>query len=82
MAQTDKIILSDGSVFVDQTDYARLNAMTDDEVLAAARSDPDAQPLTDAQIQRMRRVADLTGRTLQEKLKYLANENKRLVSVR
>jgi putative transcriptional regulator len=37
-------------------DWARLDAMTDEEVLAAARSDPDAQPLTDAQLKRMRRV--------------------------
>ena len=30
--------------------------MTDDEVLAAALSDPDAQPSTDAQLANMRRV--------------------------
>jgi len=40
----------------DKTDWARLDAMTDDEVMAAARSDPDAQPLTPAQLARMRRV--------------------------
>ena len=28
-----------------ETDWARVNAMTDEEVLAAALSDPDAQPL-------------------------------------
>ena len=28
------------------TDWARLDAMTDEEVVAAALSDPDAQPLT------------------------------------
>jgi len=39
-----------------KTDWARLDAMTDEEVLAAARSDPDAQPLTEAQLKRMRRV--------------------------
>jgi putative transcriptional regulator len=38
------------------TDWARLNAMTDDEVTAAALSDPDAQPLTRQQLARMRRV--------------------------
>lgn len=31
--------------------------MTEDEVMAAALSDPDAQPLTDAQLARMRRIA-------------------------
>lgn len=30
--------------------------MTDDEVMAAARSDPDAQPLTAEQLAEMRRV--------------------------
>jgi putative transcriptional regulator len=40
-----------------KTDWARLRAMTDDEVTAAALSDPDAQPLTPEQLARMRRVA-------------------------
>ncbi len=37
-------------------DWSRLDAMTDKEKLAAAHSDPDAQPLTEAQLKRMRRV--------------------------
>ena len=37
-------------------DWAALDAMTEDEVMAAALADPDAQPLTDAQLARMRRV--------------------------
>jgi putative transcriptional regulator len=40
----------------DKTDWARLDAMTDEEVEAAARSDPDAQPLTEAELKRMRRI--------------------------
>jgi putative transcriptional regulator len=40
-----------------KTDWARLDAMTDEEVLAAARSDPDAQPLTPEQLAKMRRVS-------------------------
>jgi putative transcriptional regulator len=39
-----------------KTDWARIEAMTEEELLAAARSDPDAQPLTEAQLKRMRRV--------------------------
>jgi len=39
------------------TDWARLDAMSDEEVLAAARSDPDAQPLTSEQLAKMRRVS-------------------------
>ena len=30
----------------DKTDWERVKAMTDEEVIAAALSDPDAQPLT------------------------------------
>jgi putative transcriptional regulator len=39
------------------TDGARLDAMTDEEIVAAALSDPDAQPLTPEQLARMRRVS-------------------------
>ncbi len=37
-------------------DWSRFNAMTDDEVMKAALSDPDAQPLTPADTKRMKRV--------------------------
>jgi putative transcriptional regulator len=40
-----------------KTDWARVRAMTDEEVTAAARSDPDAQPLTPEQLAKMRRVS-------------------------
>src|ERR1700730_4280710 len=40
----------------DKTDWAWINAMTDEEVVARARSDPDAQPLTSEHLARMRRV--------------------------
>jgi putative transcriptional regulator len=40
-----------------KSDWARLDIMTDEEVLAAARSDPDAQPLTPEQLAKMRRVS-------------------------
>ena len=40
-----------------KTDWDRLDSMTDEEVLAAARSDPDAQPLTPEQLAKMRRVS-------------------------
>jgi putative transcriptional regulator len=39
------------------TDWSRLDALSDEEVMAAARSDPDAQPLTSEQLARMRRVS-------------------------
>ena len=40
----------------DKTNWARIDAMTDEEVVAAALSDPDAQPLTPEQWA-MRRVS-------------------------
>jgi putative transcriptional regulator len=39
------------------TDWERLGKMTDEDVIAAARSDPDAQPLTKEEIARFRRVS-------------------------
>jgi putative transcriptional regulator len=41
----------------DKTNWARIDAMTDDEAVAAALSDPDAQPLTPEQLAKMRRVS-------------------------
>jgi len=38
---------------IPEPDYARLDAMTDEELTANALSDPDAQPLTDEQFDRM-----------------------------
>ena len=40
-----------------KTDWARLDAMTDREVAAAAQEDPDAQPLSPERLTRMRRVS-------------------------
>jgi len=39
------------------TDWTRIDAMTDEEVVAAALSDPDAQPLAAEQLEKMRRVS-------------------------
>lgn len=38
-------------------DWAALDALTEAEVEAAAKSDPDAQPLTSSELKRLRRVA-------------------------
>lgn len=40
-------------------ELARLEAMTDEEIEAAARSDPDAQPLTEDELQQFERVPNL-----------------------
>jgi putative transcriptional regulator len=42
----------------DETDFAYLEAMTDEEALQNALNDPDAQPLTPEQLARMRRYPD------------------------
>ena len=39
------------------TDWGRLDVMTDEEVVTAALSDPDTQPLTPEQLSGMRRVS-------------------------
>ena len=51
-------ILPDGSTrpLVDTTDYARLDAMTEEEIEANALSDPDNPPLTDEDLARFHRV--------------------------
>ncbi len=51
-------VLPDGSTkpLEDKTDWARLRAMTDEEVMAAAMADPDAQPMTREQLRTARRV--------------------------
>jgi len=41
----------------DRSNWDRINAMTDEEAMAAALSDPDAQPLTPERLARMRRVS-------------------------
>jgi putative transcriptional regulator len=40
-----------------KSDWARVDSMTEEEALAAARSDPDAQPLAPEQLAKMRRVS-------------------------
>jgi putative transcriptional regulator len=50
----------------DRTDWSRIKAMTDQEVLSAARSDPDAQPLAPTQLAKMRRVSRV--KVLRERL--------------
>jgi putative transcriptional regulator len=51
-------VLLDGSTkpIEDKTDWARLRAMTDEEVTSAAMRDPDARPMTPEQLRTARRV--------------------------
>lgn len=48
---------SDGSTFtVSEDDYKDMRNMTDEEVHEAALSDPDAQPLTEEQLEKLKPV--------------------------
>jgi putative transcriptional regulator len=51
-------VFPDGSeqLLQDTTEWAALCALTDEEVMARALADPDAQPLTPQQLSRMRPV--------------------------
>ena len=40
----------------DQTDYERLKNMTEEEIEENAKSDPDAQPPTEEQMKKFRKV--------------------------
>ena len=64
-------VMPDGStrpyVSPTKTDWARLEAMTEEEIEANALSDPDNPPLTPEELARMRRVPD--PRRIRERLK-------------
>jgi putative transcriptional regulator len=51
-------VMADGSTrpFEDRTDWQRLDAMTEEEIEANARADPDNPPLTADELARMRPV--------------------------
>jgi putative transcriptional regulator len=54
------------------TDWARLEAMTEEEIEANARSDPDNPPLTAEELARMRRVPD--PRRIRQQLRLTQEE--------
>ncbi len=51
-------VLPDGPArpLADRTDWSRVDAMTDEQVHAAAMADPDARPMTDEEFARAKRV--------------------------
>lgn len=71
--------LVDGTRIDSLTDWDRLAKMTDEEVLAAALSDPDAQPLTDGQLARMVPFRDTE---VFKRIHKRAHENKQSLTVR
>jgi len=67
-------VLPDGSTrpLEDKTDWKRMRAMTEEEVQAAALADPDAQPLTETDFARMKRVPRI--KTLRRALRLTQEE--------
>lgn len=66
----------DGKLIAGQTDWERVRAMTEEEIMAAALVDPDAQPLSEHGLKRARRLGELPGNTLIEKCTpYYKNTN-------
>ena len=61
-----RIKLDPGKPPKDRTDWEKIRSKTDREVLEAARTDPDAKPLTAAQLVRLLRVPNVT--TIRERL--------------
>ena len=78
----ETFVLKDGRVMEGATDWERLAAMTDEEVTAAALSDPDAQPLTDEQLSKFRRLPEVPGGNFLDRLRAQAQENKKPVTLR
>ena len=67
-------VFPDGSTrpIESRTDWARLEAMTEEEIEANALSDPDNPPLTPEELARMRHVPD--PRSIRERLKLTQEE--------
>lgn len=78
----EEFTLSDGTAVADLTNWEKFDALTEEQGMQAAVSDPDAQPSTEEQRANAKRVWDMPGNTLYEKLQAVANENKRLLTVR
>jgi uncharacterized protein (DUF4415 family) len=64
------------------TDWKEFDALTDEQVLAAAKSDPDAQPITDEEFKNFRRFPQVPGVNFLERVRALGKENKVSLTVR
>ena len=71
--------LTDGTKMKGLTDWERLASMSDEEVHAAALSDPDAQPLTEEQLAKM---VPFRETEMFKRIKNRPYENKQSLTVR
>ena len=51
---------------IDETDWVRVDQMTDEDLCETAQSDPDAQPLTETELNRFKRAIYANGEMLWE----------------
>ena len=78
----DAFTLSDGSTVADLTNWTKFDSLTDEEVIAAAKADPDAQPATDAELEQFRRLSHVAGGNFLDRVRALSRENKIALNVR
>ena len=64
------------------TDWHAFDALTDAQVLAAAGSDPDAQPVTERECKNFRRFPQIPGGSFLDRVRALGKENKVSLTVR
>ena len=64
------------------TGWKEFDALTDEQVLAAAKSDPDAQPITEEEFKNFRRFPQVPGGNFLERVRALGKENKVSLTVR
>jgi hypothetical protein len=66
----------DGTKIEDATDYQRLAAMSEKDVMESAKADPDAQPLSETELRRFHRLSSLPGGNFLDKMRFFwAKEN-------
>ena len=64
------------------TNWKEFAALTDEQVTAAAKSDPDAQPITENEFKNFRRFPQVPGGNFLDRIRALGKENKVSLTVR
>ena len=64
------------------TDWKEYDALTDEQVIAAANIDPDAQPITENEFKNFRSFPQIAGGNFLDRVRALGKENKVSLTVR
>ena len=64
------------------TDWKEFDALTDEQVIAATESDPDAQPVAEKEFKNFRRFPHVPGGNFLDRVRALGKENKISLTVR